>query len=106
MISISWSGLLDECNPLFETSEWTAVRDVYSGFSGLVDPMRSLRRRRYLGHLCTMVNNQSRNLSLPHRGSASWAVINEANAWLFTKSAVYEESASGKDDTKGVYRDR
>lgn len=53
-----------------------------------------------------MVNNQSRNLSFPHRRSASRVAMNEAKLECFRSSVAYEERASEKEETKGVYSER
>ncbi len=84
---------------------WAAIRGSYSGSSESVHPIRSLRRRRYRGHLCTMVNNQSRSLSFPQRGSVSCCLMNEAKAGFVDGSEDKEARAVGKDMMNGVYDD-
>ena len=59
---------------LFDTRSRTRPSLSYSAPSFLssttcsVHPLRSFNNSRYLGHLCTIVNIQSLNLSLPHWG--------------------------------------
>ena len=68
--------------------------------------MRSLRSNKYRGHLWTIVSSQSRNLSLPQRGSASCCAMNVANAGLVLRRDVYDARVSENAETKGVYRER
>jgi hypothetical protein len=68
---------------LFETRECTLVSCWCSGFSGSVQPMRSLSSNRYRGQRCTIDNIQSRSLSFPHRGSDSCLARKWANVGLY-----------------------
>jgi len=82
------------------------MREEYSESSTSVQLMRSLRRRRYLGHLWIIVRSQSLSLSFPHRELASCPATNAENVALVLMSDVNTVKDAPNEVTKGVYRDR
>lgn len=91
---------------LFETRVCTAISDTRSESSESVHPIKSFKRRRYLGHRCTIVSNQSLSFNFPHLGSVSCFATKAENAAFEVKSPVREATDVWKDVTNGVYKDR
>lgn len=89
-----WEGKARD-NVLLDTRVCTAPRRSRSASPSSVHPIRSFNNRRYLGHRCTIVNNQSLRPSFAHLGWDCCCLSQVVKGALYVNAGDLEEEEDG-----------